>query len=81
MGVEEWYIRCIKDYLINIQLMKESDNAEIVLNDSDMSFNVEVHHMNGAIRNGVSSTLKGKYRIDKDYLIMKFKNTEWKVKI
>ena len=81
MGVEEWYIRCIKDYLVDILVMKTTDNAEIVLNESDKTFSIEIHHMNGVLRAGENSRMKGTYELERDYLNLKFLNKTFKVKI
>jgi len=81
MGIEEWYIRCIKDYLVSVLLMKETDNAEIILNESDHTFSIEVHHMNGALRAGENSRMKGEYSVERDFLNLKFLNKVFKVKI
>jgi hypothetical protein len=81
VGVEEWYIRCIEDHLVDIMLMKRSDDAEIILNDSDKTFLIEVYHMNGGLRVGENSRMKGTYEIEKDFLNLKFLNKVFKVKI
>jgi hypothetical protein len=81
MSIEEWYIRCIKDYLASVLLMKENDTADIVLNESDNTFSIEIHHDENKLKRSKNSTMKGLYDIERDYLNLKFVNKTFKVKI
>lgn len=77
MSLEEWHLRCIKDYLISFKEMPANDNYDIVLNHSDSTFKIKVTDD----RARATSSLKGEFELEEDYINLKFKNAVWKVKI
>lgn len=81
MGVEEWYIRCIKDHLALLSLLKNEDYAEITLNESDKTFVIEIYHIKDNLRASQNSKMKGRYEVEEDYLNLIFLNKTFKVKI
>lgn len=80
MSLYDWYLVCIKDYLIRENIIDRKDAVEIVLNDSDYTFRIDVHVIDDAKRSAIN-TFKGEYEVKDGYLLMKFLNKTWTVKI